>query len=252
MHIELVSTTRHTDSDIIAEQLFPIVGGGMKVNVYAKRPTKCPICKSPFELRKFKCPNHAYVRPERLRIQISGVKGVPQGIRICSDLDGHPLTFINTPILLEEIRKRIAKDTFRARDFLPQDRSRFLYRNYVKNYLKDMLSRAEDVPKGADGWLSGEAYTEIEKYQRLYLVPYFGKFELPDIKLTVIKKFLRSLKSVKTKEHASDTIKIKAKDALRHMLFYAVEEEDIFPLSFKFPKIEKPKRKLLSEKLTSH
>ena len=61
---------------------------------------------------------------------------------------------------------------------------------------------------------------------------------LRDIDLKIVKKFLNNLKSVSTGDEASDTIKKKARDGLRHFLNYAVSEGDIPPLSFEWPELE--------------
>ena len=243
----LASNCYNMDSEIIEAQLCKFLGDvrGMKVHVYSLRPTKCPFCDTPFDLKKFKCIKHPVVRPERLRVHVTGVKNVKGGcLQIYSDLDGHPLTFINTPAFLQELHGRISIGTFDPKDFVAQDRSELLYVRFAKRYMEDMKRRSNDVPKGADGWLSPEAYREFEKYQRLYLVPYFGDLHLQDISKASIKRFLQSLKSVKTGKPASNTVKGKARDSLRHLLRWAVEEENIPPLRFEFPKIEKPRRDL--------
>jgi len=73
-------------------------------------------------------------------------------------------------------------------------------------------------------------------------LPHFGNYFLKDIDRAEIKKFLDTLTSVTTGKDASDTIKKKARDGIRHLLNHAVSEGDIPPLQFQFPELDAVER----------
>lgn len=240
----------HTDSDIIALQLARFMGKGMRVKVYARKPTRCPVCQSRFNLQKFICPNHKDIRPSYLRVQISGIDDkeyAPKGYRdIYSDQDGNPLSFVNTGAFMAEIQKRIVLDTFDIREFLPDEKNVFLVKNYSVKYLSAQENRA-GLPQGSDKWLSRAGYREIEQYVRLYIVPWFANQSIKEIRSErQVENWLDNLVSVKDGLPVSRTVKQKARNALRHMMNWAAKQGDILPVRFKFPDVKKAKRKLVT------
>ena len=136
-----------------------------------------------------------------------------------------------------QIQSEIHQGTFDSRKYDPTQSARLLYSNYVVKYLETLKRRTLKAPDSRS-WLYQSAYVEYEKYQRLYLFPHFRKFFLKDIDRLAIKKFLDNLTSVTTGSEASDTIRRKARDGMRHLLNFAMSEGDIPPLQFEFPELE--------------
>jgi len=236
--IDVFCPSEHTDGDIIAMQLATFEGeNGMNVNVYTKE--KCWACGSAFN-RQFKCPKHPKSRPTKVFLQVTGVVGQREGrIKLYTNREGEALTIVNASAFKKQIEKEIARDIFNPKHYLPANRGKLKWINYATQYLADMKVRTE-LPKRSKEWMAKSSYDDLEKYQRLYLTPYFKEYELHEVRKGSVKKFLRTLKGVKSEELASDTIKAKCVDGIRHMLNYAIEEEDIPRGLVDFPRLEKP------------
>ena len=220
----------HTDSEIISVQLKPWEGEGMGTKVYSHRPSICPVegCKERFKYPSFRCPTHK-TRPEQLRVQLSGIKDYPEGMRLYSNLDGHRLNIYNTGHFLEEIKKRILRGTFCAKDFMPDRKGRLLIKNFAEIYLNE-LERRSSLDPNEDEWLSLSAKRDYTKYIRHYVVPGLGELKLNEIRISNIRRWLNSME-------VSSTVKRKSRDTLRHLAAFAVREEEMPPLPFEFPSL---------------
>lgn len=228
---------------IIRDWLKPYIGGvgrGMNVRVYTKE--HCGACGKGYDA-EMRCPEHRGVRPQKVFLSITGVKGFPdnrQKIYVYPDTKA-ALTLVNFMALKRQIEMEIGAGVYDPRKYDPRQTDRLRYRNYATYYLGD-LNRRTEKKQGSDGWLSLSGRDDYEQYQRLYLIPYFGSTSLRDIGRLHVKNFLENMRSVKSGEPAGDTLKLKARDALRHMMNYAVEQEDIRPLAFEFPEVTRGKK----------
>lgn len=90
----------------------------------------------------------------------------------------------------------------------------------------------------ADGWLSSSALEDIEKYHRNYL-GMFDEMLITDITFMGVENLLDGLRN-KSDELASNTIKRKSVELLKHLLEFAREQGDIL-LVPKLPKVKKDK-----------
>lgn len=243
-----LSLGERNPDDILDYQLRPWEGKGMAIRIYSKE--KCPACGAAFSSNNgLRCPNHRNVRPVSCFIQVTGVRGYPSNrVRIYSDKEGNPLFVKTVYAVVDRIRLEIQRGVFDPRQYLPQHRNHLLWKNYAKYYL-DELQKRRDKPAGSKEWISQSAFDEYEQYQRLYLIPGLGNIALNDLRASDIKRFIRNLKSAKTGKEASDTIKAKALDGVRHILNFAINEEDMPPLAFKIPSV-KPNRKRPIQTLT--
>lgn len=216
----------------------------MAVAVYTKE--RCPICEGPFNPEKgLRCNDHRKRRPNSCYIQVTGVRGYPsRRVRIYSDKEGNPLFVKTVYAVKEQIIFEIRRGVFDPRLYLPEHRDRLLWKNYVIHYTQE-LERRNERKKGSTDWLSNSSLREYKTYQRLYLTPFFGDIAISDIRLADIKRFLREIKGVSSGEEATDLVKAKCLDGIRHFLNFAVGEEEIAPPSFKVPSFKKEREKPL-------
>jgi len=231
------------EDDLLSAMFMPYSGGLVrKMSVHIYTVEKCGACGSGFD-QNMKCSKHPSIRPQKIYLQITGVKNYPgRRQRIFSDpVTRQPLTLVTGLSLKMQIQSEIHQGTYDSRKYDPIQSARLLYSNYVVEYLEKLEQRTKKA-HDSRAWLSQSAYIELEKYQRLYLLPHFGNYFLKDIDRAEIKKFLDTLTSVTTGTDASDTIKKKARDGIRHLLNHAVSEGDIPPLQFQFPELEAVER----------
>jgi len=228
--------------DILDYQLRPWRGKGMAIRIYSKE--KCPVCGKAFNPNNgLRCDTHKKLRPVSCFIQVSGVKDYPSNrIRIYSDKDDNPL-FVKTVFsVADQIRREIDHGIFDPKSYLPVNKNRLIWKNYAGEYLDHMRNRAFDRPYDSDDWMSKSAYDELEKYQRLYLIPHFGELEINELRTFVIENFIAGLKNQKGK-YASATIRKKCVDGTRHMLNFARKRGDIIIVP-EMPVVKKVKKSL--------
>ncbi len=221
----------------------------MGVAVYTKEV--CPVeingikCGQKFDTKNgLRCPAHG-IQAQKLFIQVTGIKDKKSTrIRIYTDSEGKPLGLHNVVELKQRINRDMDRGVFDSRNYLPKDKKRLTWKNYVKGYLKELKRRTE-IPPGEDGWLSLGALRSFKKIQRLYLIPHFGDYELSEVTDLSVIKFIRYLKKWSDpKESSSDSMKHQCISGINHMLAYAVTERDIPPLTFRMPKVTQSKKNI--------
>jgi len=165
----------------------------VKVRAYGRNPTKCPLCNSSFtEDTNFECPNHKFVRPKRIRVQISGVGNDRGFLQIYSDFEGVPLTFVNAGAFMAEIRRRIRNGSFNPEDAIPTEKDRKLIKRYAYFWLGE-LEKRKDSPQSRKK-LARSTFRGYEKYLRLYIVPLLGSLSIVDVVSTLqVERWLEEL-----------------------------------------------------------
>ena len=215
------------ESDIIAIQLKPVCGDGMEAKVYAHRPTVChvPGCGHRFAYPKLKCPVHQ-TRPDYIRVQISGVAGYPGGLRLYSNQDGDRLTVYNTGAFMDHLNRLFSRGSFRARDFEPAQKGRLIISRFKEIYLADLKRRASLSPDDP-----GRIALSSEKDYRLttenHVVSGLGKHKLDELSPAIIRKWLQTINEPVARKKAHYT--------LRHLISYAVHEEEMGPPRYEYP-----------------
>jgi integrase len=174
------------------------------------------------------------------------VKGQPHGrVRLYTDKQGQPLYAKTVLTFKSEVERDILDEKFNPLDYLTAERNRLRWDHYARDvYLPALRVRTQKTP-GDSAWLSQSAFDDYEKYQRNYLIPLFGEYPLRDLTRKIIKDAVERAISVKTREPATETSKRKIVDCLRHMLNFAVNEEDIPPLRFEVPTVAGKKKVII-------
>lgn len=217
-----------------------IRAGNRNVTVSIYSSEKCPSCSNTFKnINGFSCCHGA--RASRVIIQITGIRDHPRKrVILYSDQDGLPLEPIRAAYLKQVIEKQVVTGVFDWRKYAARTRQNLKWANYARKiYLPWLLDRVERSQK-QDDWITLSAYEDYEKYQRLYLIPKFGDFNLDDIDLRMIQHAVNELRDMKG-EFASSGIKRKFVDGARHMLNFAYERGDIQSVPA-FPTIKRPGR----------
>lgn len=239
--MQIAPNNRTEDSllDILRSSLIPFKGGGMRVLIRSARGhEKCPAtgCKTVFSYKNdYTCREHKS-RPHRVYLDITGKKLDGGRVRVYHAPDGTELQIISAISLKDQITEQIRKGTFSA------TRYRFggealKFKNYKNKYLSKMRERSSREP-GDDGWLSRSGLEDIEKYHRNYL----GMFDdvlIHDFNFQLVQIRIDGLRN-KSGEMASNHIKGKIVELVKHLLEWAREQGDLVT-SPKLPRVKKDK-----------
>lgn len=203
----------------------------------ARGHEKCRDCDLRFvEANAFHCAEHDRI-PNKVYIHVHGNNNRDE---FYEDLDGDQLTLIKASVMKERIQKEIKKGIYNRKKYQKRSKRLYLFKNYKQKYLSKMRQR-NSLTKGADGWLSNTALNEIAKYHKNYL-HHFDEFDISDIRTVMIKNYLDSVKLLDGKA-ASNTVKRKIIGNLRHMLRWAVSQEDM-NIAPEMPRVKKSKRNI--------
>lgn len=194
---------------------------------------KCPVCSKPFENvddRLLICKEH-YTIPSRYFIDLFWMG---KQRRIYSDNNGRVLTNYELAFrVLTEIRQKIEKHNFDPIDYVAKKYQALQFAEYARKWVlkyHEMYKRGE-VSKIT--WASKKNYSE-SRY-----IPFFGKYDLRDIRTGNIEDFYFSLPA----NMQPNTKKSIMKD-LRVLFRYAKKRHDIKDVP-DFPTIEAPEKKIL-------
>ena len=214
-------------------------GKGLRVSIRpARGHEKCPVdgCGTKFSERNmFSCEAHS-TSVKNVYLDITGKKVEKGRFRIYHSQDESQLQINSAIVLKQQIQQDIKAGTFSVRKYKEGGRE-LKFRQYKQKYLRKMRERSSR-PAGADGWLSQSALGDIEKYHRNYL-HHFDRYFIHDITKNMVSSFLDGLRNQKG-ELASNTIKKKVVDSLRHLLRWAHEEGDLVVVP-ELPKVKKSK-----------
>lgn len=206
----------------------------MQTRVHIYSTEKCPSCGHTFKYNNgFTCCHGA--KPRKVLIQVTGIGDHPRHrIILYCDPSGLPLEPLRANHLKQSIEDEIALGHFNWRNYAGRTRKNLIWKNYAKRiYLHKLESRTKRL-KNQEAWLAQSSYIEFEKYQRLYLIPHLGKYNLSQITYHLLQEIVDELLDTKG-TYASYTIKRKFIDGARHMLNFAFRRGDIksipqFPL----------------------
>lgn len=207
---------------------------------------KCPVCNKLFENvdnRLLICKEH-FTIPTRYFIDLYWNS---RQRKIYSDNDGQVLNNYEIAIrVLTEIRQRIKKHTFDPADYVAKKYRSMQFSDYVRKWIyryREMYKRKE-VSKIT--WIAKKNYSE-SRY-----IPFFGKYDIRDIRTGDIEDFYFSLSN----KLLPNTKKAIMKE-LRTLFRYAKKRHDIKEMP-DFPSISIPEKKILwideqtQEKILNH
>jgi len=162
---------------------------------------RCPTCKQPFEIKEeeyIRCPD-CNTRPKTYYIFLYYDKGKH---RIPRDTDGHILdSYKRAHRLLETIRREIDQGIFSLSNYLPKEIERFRGKVLFPKWYEVKISEGR----------APSHIRELERYVRLYYVPFFTNTDIRKIKAGDIEDFYMNLPAhLKAKTKKNILIELKA------------------------------------------
>ena len=186
---------------------------------------KCPRCGGKFAGEPLRCPS-CLTTPKRYFVDFSWPG---QGrVKLYSDKQGYPLdSWERANRLLTAIRYEIDQGKFDPKEYIKKEIRSFIFENYIQEWL---ARREQDY---AHRRITLSYLTDIKSYVRRFIIPFFGKMNIRDIRSGNIEDFTRWLPPHLTQKSIRNIL------GVLHKLFRdAHHRGDILKIPL-FPKLEK-------------